>query len=179
MKYLIFDTETTGFPPKARLVSIAWQIWDEEKMIERDYYIVKPEGFEIPYHAQRIHGISTQYALENGEDLKKVIDIFSKKLDSVDTLVAHNFGFDSKIVLSEYKRLNTKDNLSSKNVIDTMSESTDYLKLAGKNKKFKWPKLEELHFFLFGENFDNAHSADGDVEATVKCFFELKRRGII
>ncbi len=179
MKYLIFDTETTGFPPKARLVSIAWQIWNEENMLEKDYYIVKPDGFEIPYHAQKIHGISTQYALENGEDLKKVITIFSKKLDSVDAVVAHNFGFDSKIIQGEYKRLHTKDYLSSKKVIDTMIESTDYLKIPGRNGKYKWPKLDELHSLLFGKNFDNAHSADADVQATVKCFFELKKRGVI
>jgi len=179
MKYLFFDTETTGFPPKARLVSIAWQIWNEEKLLEKDYYVVKPNGFEIPYQAEKVHGISTKYALENGEDLNKVINIFNEKLNTVDTVVAHNFRFDSKIIFGEYKRLNSDDNLSFKNSLDTMTESTDYLKLPGRNGKYKWPKLEELYLHLFGENFGNAHSADADVDATVKCFFELKKRKII
>ncbi|MEA3452564.1 MAG: 3'-5' exonuclease [Bacteroidota bacterium] len=179
MKYLFFDTETTGFPPKARLVSIAWQIWDEKNLIEKDYYVVKPNGFEIPYQAEKVHGISTKFALENGEDLQKVIDIFNVKLNEVDAVVAHNYGFDSKIIFGEYKRLNANDNLSFKQSIDTMTESTNYLKLPGNYGKYKWPKLEELYLHLFGENFGNAHSADADVDATVKCFFELKKLGIL
>jgi len=179
MKYFIFDTETTGFPPRARLVSIAWQIWEDNNFIEKDYYIVTPDGFEIPYQAQKVHGISTEYALKNGIDLKTVITTLNKKLKEIDTVVAHNYGFDSKIILGEYSRLNFENILSTKQIIDTMLISTDYLKLSGKNGRYKWPKLEELHFGLFNENFKDAHSADSDVDATVKCFFELKNRGVI
>jgi hypothetical protein len=32
---------------------------------------------------------------------------------------------------------------------------------------------------LFGTTFSGAHDALADVEATKKCFFELKNRGII
>jgi DNA polymerase III epsilon subunit-like protein len=43
----------------------------------------------------------------------------------------------------------------------------------------KWPKLSELHQKLFGVTFEEAHDAAVDIEATAKCFWELKRRGII
>lgn len=43
-------------------------------------------------------------------------------------------------------------------------------------KGFKWPKLTELHRFLFERDFENAHTALGDVEATVDCFVELHKR---
>lgn len=179
MKYFIFDTETTGFPPKARLVSIAWQIWEDNNFIEKDYYIITPNGFEIPYQAQRVHGISTEYARKNGIDLKTVITTLNKKLKEIDTVIAHNYSFDSKIILGEYSRLNFEDILSTKQIIDTMLISTNHLKLNGKNGHYKWPKLEELHFGLFNENFKDAHSADSDVNATAKCFFELKKIGVI
>lgn len=45
--------------------------------------------------------------------------------------------------------------------------------------RFKWPKLIELHRKLFGTGFDDAHDALADVKACGKCFFEMKRRGII
>ena len=46
-------------------------------------------------------------------------------------------------------------------------------------KPGKWPKLEELHIKLFGCNFEGAHDALDDVRATAKCFFELKRLGMV
>ncbi len=179
MKYLIFDTETTGFPPSARLVSIAWQIWDDDNFIEKDYYVIRPDGFEIPWQAAKVHGITTEIALEQGVDLKGVIDKFNEKVNQVDTVVAHNYGFDSKIVNGEFKRLKIAGNLDNKQVIDTMLSTTDYVKLPGRYGKYKWPKLEELYRHLFGEDFDDAHSADADVDATVKCFIELKNRNVI
>jgi hypothetical protein len=34
------------------------------KLIEHQDYLVKPDGFNIPYDAERIHGISTELAAE-------------------------------------------------------------------------------------------------------------------
>jgi DNA polymerase-3 subunit alpha len=67
--YLIFDTETTGLTTSKRwgapfhtdnwiCIQIAWQLHDDMgKVIEHQDYLVKPEGFNIPYE-ERIHGIS-------------------------------------------------------------------------------------------------------------------------
>ena len=59
-----------------------------------------------------------------------------------------------------------------------MKLSTDYCKLPGK-KGFKSPRLAELHQVLFGSGFDNAHNALADVEATARCFWDLKNRKVI
>lgn len=44
---------------------------------------------------------------------------------------------------------------------------------------YKWPKLSELHYKLFRTNFDEAHNAAVDITATAKCFWELKKRGVL
>jgi len=44
---------------------------------------------------------------------------------------------------------------------------------------YKWPTLNELHLQLFQEEFTGSHNAGADVEACARCYFELKRRGII
>jgi DNA polymerase III alpha subunit (gram-positive type) len=70
--YLIFDTETTGLPKRWGApisdtdnwprIQIAWQLHDDMgKVIEHQDYLVKPEGFNIPYDAERIHGISQNW----------------------------------------------------------------------------------------------------------------------
>jgi DNA polymerase III epsilon subunit-like protein len=45
--------------------------------------------------------------------------------------------------------------------------------LEGLNLGGKYPKLKELHQFLFGEDFSNAHDAMADIEATKRCFLKL------
>jgi hypothetical protein len=43
----------------------------------------------------------------------------------------------------------------------------------------KWPTLTQLHVQLFETEFTDSHKAGADVEACAKCYFELRRRGII
>ena len=44
-----------------RMVQIAWQVHDDDgNLIENQDYIIKPEGYDIPFNAARIHGITNQ-----------------------------------------------------------------------------------------------------------------------
>lgn len=190
--FLIFDTETTGLPKNykapltdsenwPRMVQIAWQLHDDRgNLLEVKSYIVKPEGYIIPYSAEKVHGISTEKAEAEGRDLKWVLDEFNKTLTKTRFLVGHNVEFDISIVGAEYIRKNIETGFLNIATIDTKEESTDYCALpGGRGGKYKWPNLSELHLKLFGENFDEAHNAAADVVATTRCFLELLRLGII
>ena len=114
--YLIFDTETTGLPKNfnapvsdsenwPRMVQLAWQIHDKEgQLVEVKNYIIKPEGYTIPFNAEQIHGISTKRAKEQGADLTFVLDEFNKSLEQVDYVVGHNIEFDVNIAGAEFYR---------------------------------------------------------------------------
>lgn len=188
--YLFFDTETTGLPRNwnapvsdldnwPRLVQIAWLQYDSKgrKVLEQDY-IIRPEGFTIPPDASRVHGISTEQAVREGADLRDVLKEFSGLIDEAKFLVAHNIGFDEKIVGAEFLRKEVKNSLFKIDKFCTMKASTSYCELPG-NYGYKWPKLSELHFKLFNSGFEEAHNAAVDIEACAKCFWELKQRGII
>ncbi|MCG2792496.1 MAG: DNA polymerase III subunit alpha [Weeksellaceae bacterium] len=190
--YLVFDTETTGLPKNfnaplsdsdnwPRMVQIAWQIHDDlGNLIENQDYIIKPEGYDIPFNASRIHGITTKIANEEGRDLEEVLIEFSKALENVRVVSGHNVEFDYKIVGAEFFRKNITDNLQEKPKADTMILGTDFCQIAGgKNGKFKSPKLAELYEKLYSEKFDEAHNAAADVNATAQVFFEMMRIGII
>ena len=190
--YLIFDTETTGLPKRwkapvsdtdnwPRCVQLAWQLHDDDgTLLEQDDYIIKPEGYNIPYDAEKIHGISTQLAQEKGKPLQEVLELFNKALEKTKFLVGHNLGFDLNILGAEYYRLNTENPLPNFPVLDTCTEITATLcKLpGGRGGKFKLPTLTELYNHLFKENFAEAHNATADVEATTRCFLELIRRRV-
>ncbi|MFM9825810.1 DNA polymerase III subunit alpha [Flavobacterium sp.] len=187
--YLIFDTETTGLPKRwgapisdtdnwPRCIQIAWQLHDDMgKLIEHQDFLVKPEGFNIPYDAERIHGISTELADAEGIPLSEVLEKFNIALSKTKFIVGQNLGFDVNIMGCEFYRLGIESPMSSMPILDTCTEVTaSLLKLpGGRGGKFKLPTLTELHQYLFNKPFAEAHNATADVEATTRCFFELIR----
>lgn len=190
--YLIFDTETTGLPRNwaapitdtdnwPRCVQIAWQLHDEMgNLLEHQDYLVYPDGFNIPYDAERIHGISTELAQHNGIAMRDVLEKFNTALSQTKFIVGQNVGFDVNIMGCEFYRAGIDTHLNTMPVLDTCTEVTaELLKLpGGRGGKFKLPTLTELHQYLFGEPFAEAHNATADVEATTRCFLELVKRAV-
>ncbi|MDR2652793.1 MAG: 3'-5' exonuclease [Prevotellaceae bacterium] len=188
--YLFFDTETTGLPRtwKApvtdlnnwpRLVQLAYLYYDGNgNKISGEDFIIKPEGFTIPVDASKIHGISTERALREGQSIISVLNHFHSLVEQATYLVAHNMSFDEKIVGAEFLRNGMTNSIQSKNKICTMERTTNFCAINGPYG-YKWPKLSELYYKLFRTNFDEAHNAAVDITATAKCFWELKRLGKI
>ena len=190
--YLIFDTETTGLPQNwkapltdfnnwPRCVQLAWQMHDKEgKLIDVKNYIIKPEGYDIPFNAEKIHGISTEIANIKGVDLATVLSEFVSDVEKSKIIVGHNVSFDNSIIGCELLRKSMPNLMAKFPAIDTKDHSTEYCALpGGKGGKYKWPNLSELHFKLFSEQFAEAHNASADVEATARCFLELIRLKVI
>ena len=190
--YLIFDTETTGLPKNwnapltdldnwPRLVQLAWQVHDKHgKLISAQNFIVKPEGFTIPFNSEKIHGISTQRAIDEGHNLLAVLDAFTEDLAKAEITIGHNIEFDNNIVGAEYLRSTLENETAKKESLDTKDVSTDFCAIpGGRGGKFKWPTLTELHQKLFGQGFGDAHDAAYDVDATARCFFGLIKAGVV
>ena len=190
--YLIFDTETTGLPKRwdapvsdtdnwPRAIQIAWQLHDSMgNLLEQKDYLIKPEGFNIPFEAESIHGISTELAEADGVPLDQVLEEFNDVLERSQFVVGQNVGFDLNIMGAEFYREAVDTSLLSLPVLDTCTETTAELcKIpGGRGGKFKLPTLTELHEHLFGDGFAEAHNATADVEATTRCFLELIRQGV-
>ncbi len=187
--YLIFDTETTGLPKRwdapitdtdnwPRCIQIAWQLHDAMgNCIDHQDYLVQPEGFNIPYDAEKIHGISTELAQEQGVALAEVLEKFNEALNKTQFVVGQNVKFDLNIMGAEFVRGEVANTLQELPVLDTCTEHTASLCQipGGRYGKFKLPTLTELHEFLFNVPFAEAHNATADVEATTRCFLELIR----
>lgn len=189
--FLFFDTETTGLPRRwgapvsdidnwPRMVQLAFMVFDERgDELYGSNRIIKPEGFIIPDEVSRIHGITTEIARKKGVPLDQALLEFVKALGDSEVLVAHNISFDEKILGAELYRRQVIHDFFDRPQICTMRSSTDFCKIQSGRGGYKWPKLMELHHILFDEEFENAHDALADVKATARCFFELKRRGVL
>ncbi|MDG1429435.1 MAG: DNA polymerase III subunit alpha [Crocinitomicaceae bacterium] len=190
--YIIFDTETTGLPRNwnapitdtdnwPRVIQIAWQVHnDMGELIEHKDYLIQPEGFDIPFDAEKIHGISTGLAHEQGFPLQDVLLEFNETLGKAKFVVGQNVKFDLNVWGCEYHRAGLDNIMAEAPVLDTCTEATAKLCEipGGRGGRFKLPTLTELHKHLFDEGFGEAHNATADVEATTRCFLELIRKGV-
>lgn len=175
-KILVFDTETTGLPPRGarpeqtslweacRVVEFAWEIIDSATGVVEDTgtCIVRPNGeYKIPKEASNIHGITTAKAEAAGIAREDWLVILRRLLAQVDTLVAHNLSFDLNVVAAELYRAGDRE------VADDMTRKTRFCTMrAGTKPRQKWPKLGELYQSIFGEApSGQLHRAEVDVAA--------------
>lgn len=190
VKIIFFDTETTGLATNDKInaldqkgnwpdiVSICWMIFENRTLIRKEYYIIRPEGFIIPYKSTQIHGISQMKAEREGVPLQDVLGLFANDIKDAYLLIAHNIDFDKNVLFNSYKwRLNIDPLLfwPVESEFCSMKESQDELKIIPKrnfhNEMYKRPSLSELFVNQFGYHFLNAHTADGDVDALQKIVF--------
>ena len=191
--YLIFDTETTGLPKRwdaplsdldnwPRCVQIAWQLHDSSGgLLEHKDFIIRPEGYTIPYESETVHGISTELAQQKGASLATVLEEFTTALQQTEYVVGHNVSFDLNIMGAEFLRSGLQNLLAEYTILDTCTEPiAQWCKIpGGRGGKFKLPTLTELHEKLFGEPFREAHNATADVEATTRCFLQLVKAQVL
>lgn len=188
--YFFFDTETSGLPKdwKApvydldnwpRIVQIAYEVYTEDgEFISKESFIVRPDDFIIPAEASAVHGITTERARREGSPTWHVLSQVYDKIGISTCLVAHNMSYDGKVLGAEFLRNDFDNVITEKQCVCTMETTIDFcgIKNAYGNK---FPSLKELYFKLFRSSFEEAHDAAADLNATVKCFWELKKLGYI
>jgi DNA polymerase III epsilon subunit-like protein len=190
-RLLFFDCESTGLPLRRglspwdvegwpRLVQLAWGIYDlRGNLLDIRSHIIRPDGFVIPAEATAIHGITHSRAVEEGEDLARVLEEFGEAIESPSiTLVAHNIDFDCGVVGAEFIRLKKTPRLLEVPAVCTMKTTPEVCRLPRPSGwGFKWPTLGELHLHLFGSSFEASHDAASDLQACARCFFQLVQDG--
>ena len=179
----------------ARITQLAWQLVQTVtgQVLAQGSEYIRPSGADWAMHpmAEATHGISQAHLEKNGKDATEVLLNFLEAAICADVLVCHNVQFDLNVVLSELIHhliepvVSAPRYLLAKPNFCTMAASVNMCRLPFPNGRgwgpqaFKWPKLVELHQFLFSCTFDGAHDALEDVRATVRCFMELAKRGLV
>ena len=191
MKVLVFDTETNGLPENKfesifktekfpYIMQISYILFDTDNFSiikTGDKYVNNVEIKEESFAINKI----TKEMVDNGENIKIVLDDFIKVVKECDILVGHNYNFDKKIVMVECFRnkLFYKFNyiLKQKEYYCTMRNSKDICKIPSIYKigDYKLPKLIELHESLFNEPIicDKLHNSLVDCIFTLKCYIMM------
>jgi len=194
-RYLFFDTETLGLPQDfnepasnydnwPRIIQLSWIVTDENGCIlSQINKIVYPDGFDIPKGISDLTGITTEQARDEGEHCCNVLEDFSKDLECSNKIIGHNLDYDKSVITAETNRMfytmgmQCDVDFTDKEEFCTMKRTVDICRIMTP-KGYKYPKLQELYAFLFGESFQDAHDAFNDTKALVKCYFELEKRGL-
>ena len=186
---LFFNTETTGLadfnkrardPSQPHIVQLACALtMDCGTVLESHNMLVKPDGWTIPIEASDVHGITDEVAAV-GLPEKQVASIFLEMIKKSSLLVAHNLMFDkfiARIAMRRYDLITDAEDVWWKALpaFCTMLETTELCQLPGKIAgKYKWPKLHEAHYRIFGKEFEGAHDALADVTACSDIYFWLR-----
>lgn len=191
MLILVYDTETTGLPlwndpsedpRQPRIVELAASLVDTKtrQTVESFDCLVRPDGWEIPAEASAIHGITTERALADGVPEQSMLDTFLAMWRRSDSRVGHNESFDARMFRIAIKRAwapeiaePIAEQFKLAQTYCTMRKSTPILRLPGP-RGLKWPKLTEAYAHFFGRELVGAHSARGDVDATIQVYFALQ-----
>jgi DNA polymerase III epsilon subunit-like protein len=153
-------------------------------------YIQIPHDIEIPEIVTRITGITKEICETKGISIINALIEFYRDIQVCDNIVAHNYAFDHKVIEIEFKRnypficnfcpnaliLFTPEYLDStkKQIFCTMKMSIYLCKIPFKTGGgYKFPKLSELHYHLFGYIPDNLHDAEVDVSTCLRCYNAL------
>lgn len=161
MKYVAFDTETTGLEPGSRLVELAAIQFDESGVGAAFEELVNP-GMPMPEDTAALNGISAEM-LAGARTAKDVLNDFIAWLPPNAVFIAHWARFDTGILSWETDRCGIT--LPSYPVICTCE-------LAKELRKTPNNKLSTLVEHYRIQRIGNAHRAMSDADAC-RQFWEI------
>jgi len=186
MKYLIFDTETTGLAP-GQICQLSYIIDEDGSATSANYYF---KVSHIEPGAQRVHALSVKAleTLSGGHNFEYHSDEILTDFESSDCMVAYNFDFDKSFILAEFRRIAMKPRIKSS--FCTMKHFAPICKFPSHGihmnaSGYKYPGLSELTRFLcipdaviarraselFGlSGKESFHDARFDATAAYLCF---------
>lgn len=162
-------------------------------------YIRTPDTQITSINNSHIHGITFEDLMNNGVPFEKIITDygFGDAIMKCDYIVAHNILFDINILMNEFWRCREllpsmyldklKELVKNKKIVCTCKIGKSICKItySTPNKSlpnklptnqpisYKAPKLIEFYKHIYGKEFENAHSATGDVKALLEIMMKL------
>ena len=183
--YLIIDIETTGLPQKTasgtkypELIQISWVLTNKKCVVLKKNTFIIDTPFLRTNNSSEFVNIDFEVARKVKFSLTDALKKLTEDIKICDYVVAHNIEFDIEILGHYFIKTYGANPFSKKKMICTMKSTVDFCKISN-NYGYKYPKLSELYFKLFGFEVTNSHNAEIDVLHTLKCFKKLKSLGKI
>lgn len=207
-RILVFDVETTGLLPKIdpsgnsipitsypHVLQFSFIVYNMiTRSVDRkhNYYINVGPDIEISEKITEITGITREQCDTNGVSIIPAIETFYDCYMLCDTVVAHNYAFDSTVLKGEIIRNRDKLSPCCYNLFNTMFDADHsiesfctmrygtnicgIMKEKGNGKFYKkWPTLLELYRHLFNVIPENLHNSMVDVLVCLRCYLKIRK----
>lgn len=191
MNILVFDTETTGLPlwndpsddpRQPYIVDIAASLFDATGLETKRFDAIVKPGVPIPEELARLHGITTEMAMEQGIEMRDAHEGFMALVAEADIIVGHNVSFDIRLARIQAARVTGDKWDNPCSTFCTMRRTTNLVRALGPKARhstdWKWPTLIEATRHFFNEDHAGAHRARPDCDAAARIYFHLKEQGI-
>lgn len=183
MIFCCFDTETTGIDDP-NLVEVGAVLVEDhpDGAIERGSIslIVRPDNWEIPEAAARVHGIKQHMALAAGVPLLVAVAALTNLWSCASVRVAHNLEFDEKVIRRAVAQLGRESTVPWPRAECTKELAAPVVNLPPTERmvaagylKPKPPSLREVYQHFFGEDPPGHHSALADARACARVYIKL------
>ena len=187
--YLLFvDTETSGIPrdwnqPYARrdawphILQLAWVVCTPDGMeIKAENYYISPSDYDLSPESGAIHGLTPAFLHAHGQSRHAVLQRLHRDLTHYQPLVvAHFMQLDFHMMGVGFHRSGLTNPLLGLPLFCTMRATGPLLRHASQG----FLRLGELYQRLFKEPQLREHDALADSRAAARCYFEMRRQGII
>jgi DNA polymerase III epsilon subunit family exonuclease len=159
--FVVFDTETTGMPPGARLVEIGAIKVRGNAIVDRFERLIFPEQ-PIPVRVIEIHGINDA-AVANADSAADVLPEFFEWIGKT-PLIGHNVPFDATMLAAECLRLG----ISAPNNPTYCTLSASRRLLQRRSHSLQNLAIE------FSLDSGRSHRASDDAETTLQLLWKLQ-----
>ena len=197
---LILDVETTGLPPRGcepteetchlwpHVTQLSAVLYDTEVnciVSHINYYVKIPTDIAIPEIVTQITGIDVHVCAKLGLPIQDVLLSLYEMYSECDCMVAHNYAFDSKMLMVEMLRNRYALPPYARSMflasipphICTMEDNNMLCKIWHTNAKtgsrfIKFPRLSELYERIFGRSPEpyGLHNSMVDTLICYRCF---------
>jgi len=182
MKILVFDTETTGLPPRNAwfnehrlpewpyIIQLSFTLYDTDECeitYKYNQVIRLSSDIEISERSIEVHGITREMS-NKGKEIIDGLKQFKVCLAAADEVIAHNLSFDINMIKAECLRNNFNIKLLDvnermllgddldKEYYCTMRETKNYCNIraigADGEPYIKFPSLKELYTKIFNRD---------------------------
>ena len=193
---LLFDTETSGLPlfkepsdhpEQPRIIQLTALLcdWKGSKLSSLDALIYH-EGLRLSEDIRSLTGHTDAKLAAGGVPIYDAMNLFLAMMSRASLVVAHNIGFDNRMIRIELKRAGRVAEADywrdAGKSFCTMAATRPILRLPPTEKmrqtarfadSYKSPNLAEAYRWATGKNLNGAHNAMYDVLAVKAILFAL------
>lgn len=177
MKYVVFDTETSGLDFKEdKILSCHAQVWENDELVHQDTWYLDWD-IDVPEEASAVNGLTREWLNKHGrKDVEECILEIYETVFSVNIIAAYNLPFDMTMLYHHAKNQGIPIEYDIANKDNIYVDPLVIDKKVDRYRKGKRNLAVVAEHYGFEVEESRLHDATYDVEMTQKLVAMFLKR---